>query len=116
MTDVDKNRHCYKKTRVLEKDRYEFSGKGNGVVATCEKVSGSSLLFRPQKAIQTLKPHLDDKRVLEVGYANGLLYETSGKMIFTIPKRMPSLTNWTHSYHAHGLKNNDYAPQHYSTN
>ncbi len=73
---MDKKKFWENKIQTWEEKRY---GKGEDKNSS---IAGSSLQFRFEKAAELLKPHVEGKKILDLGCGTGIFYEELQKTNF----------------------------------
>ncbi len=70
----DKKKFWENKILAWEKDRYRLEDDESTVKTDSSHIAGSSLQFRFEKSAELLKPHLDGKKILDIGCGTGIFY------------------------------------------
>jgi SAM-dependent methyltransferase len=70
----DKIKFWENKILAWEKDRYRIEDDESRVKTDSSHIAGSSLQFRFEKTAELIKPHLDGKKILDIGCGTGIFY------------------------------------------
>ena len=71
---LDKIKFWENKILAWEKDRYRIEDDESRVKTDSSHIAGSSLQFRFEKTAELIKPHLDGKKILDIGCGTGIFY------------------------------------------